>query len=185
MARTGPKTQRHPYSRNEAIVPCDEHTHTGIRGKAPYRPLKPPNHATGCEVSPRPSAIGHTLRTTDCTLPASAAWRVQWETFSSAFPCAALHSPPAPHRCTTLTSPAISSRRSGWARRRKARNPARLASSGVSGAQDRTRTCTLSLALVPETSVSTNSTTWAWPVDVKHRCDRLTGCKGRQKIVSS
>lgn len=35
-------------------------------------------------------------------------------------------------------------------------------------AQDRTRTCTLSLALVPETSVSTNSTTWAW----------LVGCPG-------
>lgn len=67
----------------------------------------------------------------------------------------------------------------------KNQNPARLASSGVSGAQDRTRTCTLSLALVPETSVSTNSTTWAWPVDVRHRCDRLTGCKGRQKIVPS
>lgn len=38
----------------------------------------------------------------------------------------------------------------------------------VVGAQDRTRTCTLSLALVPETSVSTNSTTWAW----------LVGCPG-------
>lgn len=67
----------------------------------------------------------------------------------------------------------------------KNQNPARLASSGVSGAQDRTRTCTLSLALVPETSVSTNSTTWAWPVDVRHRCDRLTGCKGRQNFVTS
>lgn len=38
----------------------------------------------------------------------------------------------------------------------------------IVGAQDRTRTCTLSLALVPETSVSTNSTTWAW----------LVGCPG-------
>ena len=52
--------------------------------------------------------------------------------------------------------------------KRKKETGPREFSGPVDCAQDRTRTCTLSLALVPETSVSTNSTTWAW----------LVGCPG-------
>lgn len=53
-----------------------------------------------------------------------------------------------------------------------------------SGAQDRTRTCTLSLALVPETSVSTNSTTWAWLAGNVRFSFPRTVCKYKEKSES-
>lgn len=53
-----------------------------------------------------------------------------------------------------------------------------------SGAQDRTRTCTLSLALVPETSVSTNSTTWAWLAGNVRFSFPRTECKYKEKSES-
>ena len=63
-------------------------------------------------------------------------------------------------------------------------NPCRTDVRQGLGAQDRTRTCTLSLALVPETSVSTNSTTWAWLVERFRILSSLTVCKYR-KISST